>query len=376
MRTRPFLSALLVSAVSMSVVAAAPAPTAAPGTWVPSMVEQPQGFTTVELFDDGTGYLQRDNSDGRRMWRTDDGGVTFRPVATLPPGRMLDFVGPLTGYSASTGGVWRTDDGATAWSAVPVPAARPGREDTIEAISATGGDGAIALGITHEPATPGDCPFAPFEERVDLAVTRDGGASWDRVPLLDEPGRVQQIEFATPDYGVVIASTTNWVWNGECDYDGSGSLGQLAYVVERTPTEGWTATLVRDCRPRVCRSVGVAEPEVFTLGFADGVVAHTTDGGATFAESSLSATVPDALPPGQTDNVFWVTEIEFATPSVGYAVTNARGMWRTDDGGATWVQEASPREVYDLGIADLAVAGPDAALAGGPALVVRRVTGP
>ncbi len=364
-----------LAAVVLSSVAAMPvAGTADGGVWVPSMVGQPQGWTTAELFDDGAGYLQRDNEDGRYLWRTTTAGAAWEPVLDLPPGQLVDFTSGDVGYAASSSALWRTTDAAGSWGELATPPVPDGRQQDIDAIFAAGTAGeTVVIGLSHEALSDDGCPFNPFTQEVALAISRDGAATWDRVELLDSPGRVQQVEFVDGDFGVAIVSEYEWTRDGACSFTGQGTLGQLVYTVSRGP-DGWQAELVMDCRPRVCGSVGVASPGVFTLGFADGAIAHTTDGGGTFSTGRLDHPVADGLADAVgEDNTFWVTDIEFATATIGYAVTNGRGMWRTDDGGATWTAEPSTREGYDLGIADLAVASADVALAGGPTMVVRRV---
>lgn len=376
------MRSVVVTLLGVLSLAAAPVSVDVPdgaegGAWLPSLANQPQGSTTVELFEDGTGYVQRDNSDGRYFWKTEDGGVTYLPALGLPPGPMVDFSTSDTGYSASSSTLWRTTDGAGSWGSVGRPEPAVGRVDDISSLHTGPDEGRfVALGLVSEQPSASPCPIDPFSERTQVALSSDGTASWERLELFGSPGRVYELEFHD-GFGVAVVSEIDWTQTGSCSFEGRGSAGEFIYTLERTEADGWVAERVLDCRPRVCGSVGLASEHVFSVGFTDGGVAHTTDAGATFVHRQLDATMAEtASDVTGEDRIFWVAEIEFANPTVGYAVTNGRGMWRTDDGGASWSPEPSTRDVYDLGIADLAVAGPDQALAGGPTIVVRRTPTP
>lgn len=366
-----FKIAVVLTLAATLVAGPAPAGAAEPAVWVPSMVNQPQGLTSVDLFEDGTGYVHRTDSTGTYFWKSEDGGSTYLP-APLPPGPFVDFASPDVGYSASFSGLWTTGDAAASWQDAALPAPGSARQDAISALHVGAGGHRVALGVTSE-RTGGPCPWDHDSGRAEVTMSTDGAMTWERITLLDAPARVQQVEFVSDDFGVAIVSEISWTQTGPCGFSGAGTLGQLVYVLQRQPSGLLEARQVFDCRPRICGSVGVAADGVFTLGFTNGATAHTADSGASFAEGRLAVAVPDAVgeASGQ-PNAFWVTEIEFADAEVGYAVTNGRGMWRTDDGGASWVTEPSTRDVYDLGVADVGVAGRESALAGGPALVVRR----
>jgi hypothetical protein len=342
--------------------------------WVPSMVNPPLGWTSVDLFEDGIGYVHRTEQSGTFFWRTEDGGVTYLPLDP-PPGFMVDFATGSLGFSASSRTLWQTTNGAGSWEQAALPDPAAGTQEAISALHAGKGEQEVlALGVVTEDVPDGSCPFNPFTQRSGVAVSTVGTPGWERVHLLDVPSRAEMIDMVDQDYGVVVVSETDWTQNGPCSFTGLGSLGQLVYVLERSAESGsLESRLVFDCRPRICGSVGVAAPGVFTLGFTDGGLAHTTDGGESFGRGRLDAPVADGVSDLiDEENLFWVTAMAFADADVGYAVTNGRGMWRTDDGGATWIAEPSTRDVYDIGIADIAVAGPDHALAGGPTVVVRR----
>jgi hypothetical protein len=76
-----------------------------------------------------------------------------------------------------------------------------------------------------------------------------------------------------------------------------------------------------------------------------------------------------------TSTGFPIDGLVFGTRRVGYAGTNGRGTWRTEDGGVTWAREPSAQSVAGLNIGDVVAAGPDRALAGGAHTVARRVPG-
>lgn len=61
------------------------------------------------------------------------------------------------------------------------------------------------------------------------------------------------------------------------------------------------------------------------------------------------------VPPGFDQTyTHWVSGIEFAGSSIGYAVAKGGGTWRTADGGEHWSFEPSSQTVWGIGIGNIA----------------------
>ncbi|MGH2753025.1 MAG: WD40/YVTN/BNR-like repeat-containing protein, partial [Actinomycetota bacterium] len=119
-------------------------------------------------------------------------------------------------------------------------------------------------------------------------------------------------------------------------------------------------------------AVAMATPSRIVLGSQGGKILLSTNQGRSFREVEF---LRNEAGEATNTNVGWpIDGLVFGTKKVGYAGTNGRGTWRTEDGGRTWFREPSAQSAAGLNIGDVAAAGPHRALAGGAHAVARRVT--
>jgi photosystem II stability/assembly factor-like uncharacterized protein len=153
--------------------------------------------------------------------------------------------------------------------------------------------------------------------------TRDGGATWTAQlggdPSAKDPP-IQWIHFiddrhgwARQHYGILLRTTDGETW----ERVGSGVVGGLAFI---SPTTGFQSY--------------------------DGKIYRTRDAGRTWQEvfACRAKMEVDGLTRDVNCNL---VSVNFATPKVGYAVGDARILAQTSDGGEHWRVQVGPEETGD-----------------------------
>lgn len=296
--------------------AAPPAPPAAkhlePGPWQTAPTEAYKGKQDDLYFVDAkTGFY---GNGAGKVFRTEDGGATWRTVMDKPGTyvRALGFLDARRGFVGNLGpdafpGVtdpqllYRTDDGGATWTPVALPdtdGARGVCAIDILALDTVNAGHRLHREVVHVGGRVGG-PAALFR-------SLDGGTTWSRLTLPPEVAMILDVKFQDPSVGFVYAGTD----------------------------------------PDVAKS--------------NGLIARTTDGGATWKVVYRSARPFELMWKGA-----WVDRrLGFATlqnytgeasedPQSGVTATAARYVVRTDDGGATWreIPLVDNPKVQEFGIA-------------------------
>ena len=366
MRTKAGVLAALIALVVMGLPAAAEEG----ALWVPALPSQYQGYNYLSLFDDGTGYSYRSNgTDNGPLFVTGDFGATWS-LGTLPPfgasTGAVAFGSPDVGYGVGIKTLFRSTDAAASWAPVPMPVTGvDGRTEEFDVVDAD----TLVLGRTVVPPPPDgeDCTPARLR-KPEIAITRDGGLTWDTEELTDTLVRIRAI--ASDGERVAVLTSPVDMTNPEaCGFGGGGPAPDTVWV--RDAETGSYRSVFTCVEGQECRDLAWAGDVLVSIANF-GWVHRSADGGATWTTSRVmgiaSTTVPGHPWPGGIPD-----GIDFADDQVGYASFNANGIWRTDDAGATWVMETSAHEVLGIAGGSIAVADRDHALAGGPNAVHRRV---
>ena len=146
-------------------------------------------FDAIAFWDERHGMAMGDPVDGRfAVMTTDDGGSTWRDVVGLPPalpneaafaasGTCLVVEGGRNGWFATGGGavarVFRTNDRGRTWTAAETPLAAGSASSGIFSMVFVDARRGIAVGGDYK---------APENDAANAAVTDDGGTSWSLVP--------------------------------------------------------------------------------------------------------------------------------------------------------------------------------------------------
>lgn len=176
-------------------------------------------FATPEL---GWALLSQGSNTNGRLFRTTDGGRSWRPLPAVPFGNAINFVGTSTGWATSAGtgnaALYKTADGGRSWRGVKLPLvadARPGWLGRPHFFSVSSGlvpallaDGSLAVYVTHNgggswqvevdgkakvegaamawvnPPSFYVASAHVWSARAGLALsmTDDAGRTWERVP--------------------------------------------------------------------------------------------------------------------------------------------------------------------------------------------------
>jgi photosystem II stability/assembly factor-like uncharacterized protein len=291
-------------------------------------------------------------------WTSDDGGRTLQQAGTITespasvPGFVDDVVvngSELLAWGA--GGAWTSHDGGATWSpqklgdgvqdVLAVAAAGgswwvvqdPSGEGTGDDVIMQGGGGHpfLALGGPIAGGVVGAARGSPTSAVLlyddHLSVTDDGGQTWTQRERPCPAGAGAYSD------GVVSEAPDGTLWLA-CA--GEPSAGSQLKALYRSSDAGATWTAVEDCLPMPGRCswpggafgylVALASPSATSvwMGLARGTMVGTLDGGHTWLEP----------PVGGGD--LGVSDIEFTDSQHGWAIVE-RGLWRTSDGGRTWV---------------------------------------
>lgn len=281
--------------------------------------------------------------------RTQDGGATWTqtPISSAYAGAPLHFVDSQHGWLTVEQGVGnhtaleitllRTTDGGFSWSEVY----RTTQRLTIEPNVQTGDCGWLSGVDFISPLAGFAGVGCPGSEMPSIAITRDGGRTWQRVPLpsmTKQPGvlmasSVNVLKFFSPLEGVAFVSS--------CFGDGQScqSYGALYRTLDGGHT--WSSGSV----VRVGASGTLAvDPSNAWLPYgclsdcSRPFLLRTTDGGNQW----IALELPAELAP----NMHATRSFQFVTPQLGFVISTGGGsfpgmvpqpkFYRTTDGGRTF----------------------------------------
>ncbi|HEX8054664.1 MAG TPA: hypothetical protein VF517_16880 [Thermoleophilaceae bacterium] len=223
-----------------------------------------------------------------RIYRTTDGGSSWKDVATSGALRGLYFVSATTGYAVGQNAVLKTVDGGANWTTTDASVSSPLRSvrcaDELHCV-VIGGNGLVLHtddGFeTLEPSTYEPPPGGP-SGTLPIPGLAASYNSATRVAVVGRRG-----EAATSD-------------NAGDTFTPIGSTLQGAYNRLRLTSQS----------------------TVFAPG-SGGSVARSTDAGATWSRVGAPTTND-------------VVDVAFPTATLGYAVDTEGAVFRTDNGGTSW----------------------------------------
>lgn len=219
--------------------------------------------------------------------RSTDAGLSWTAVATPDTGHLntLWFHTADDGYVAGDSGMFHTSDGGASWVGVGLPVAELLRD------------------ITFSDALTGYC----VGDNGTLLKTTDGGATWASKPTGSNRW-LSSVHFPVPDTGYVVSTGYNW-----------------GFLRSTDAGETWTTHPIQ---PVVnLSSLEVVHFTDATTGYIGGwyiaALVKTHDAGATWTN----------LDSANAANLY---DIDFHSPTTGFAVGFHNTIHHTTDAGATW----------------------------------------
>jgi photosystem II stability/assembly factor-like uncharacterized protein len=325
-----------------------------------SVVNTGNGFLRIQFVDARVGWGLLYNCDAQfactqGVARTTDGGATWKTVKapSTPSTFTISFVS-LNAFDAKAAIAYEqgcpanvcvtsastTSDGGGTWRDAD-PGVTPGLFvgavaffDQTHGIRAVGAPQWTADGVTwHDAGMPvvlgsGDFdfvdPMTGWLAASKLLRTRDGGATW--APVSDK--KFSSIDFATPSVGLGV----------EFSCSPAGCPGMVWRTTDGGAT--WTDPFPLGEVGSTPGVVFVDERSGWVLDAYDGKSFHTTDSGVSWREQSLPVNGMSGNGP----------EIAFVDAHTGWVAAQSCGpgfsncqisMWRSDDGGDTYMPLAS-----------------------------------
>ncbi|HYL04923.1 MAG TPA: glycosyl hydrolase [Thermoanaerobaculia bacterium] len=259
------------------------------------------------------------------------GGLQARPIGPAATGgriAAIDAVAeePLTVYVGSAGGgVWRSRDGGTSF--------RPVFDEHAQSIGAVAVDPGNSKTVwvgTGESWTRNSVGVGDGIYR-----STDGGDHWERLGL-ERSERIARIQIHPKDGNVVYACVAGHLWDDSEERgvyktaDGGKSWKRILYV---NPGTGCSDLAMDPQEPRILYA-GMWQfrryPWAFSSGGPGSGLFKSTDGGDTWKP------LAQGLPAGQKGRI--AVAIAPSRPAVVYALVESRNtaLYRSDDTGETW----------------------------------------
>jgi photosystem II stability/assembly factor-like uncharacterized protein len=261
------------------------------------------------------------------------GGLAARAIGPAATGgriAAIDAVAeePLTVYVGSAGGgVWRSRDGGTTF--------RPVFDEHAQSIGAVAVDPGNSKTVwvgTGESWTRNSVGVGDGIYR-----STDGGDHWDRMGL-EKSERIARIQVHPKDGNVVYACVTGHLWDDSEDRgvykttDGGKTWKRTLYV---NPGTGCSDLAMDPQEPRILYA-GMWQfrryPWAFRSGGAGSDLYKSTDGGETWRPLTRG------LPAGQKGRI--AVAIAPSRPAVVYALVESRNtaLYRSEDTGESWTE--------------------------------------
>jgi photosystem II stability/assembly factor-like uncharacterized protein len=254
------------------------------------------GFLMLNGFDCGDGCGTEPTEDPAHIWETSDGGVTWKSYASTPSRILqgINFLGPDALVAVGTGGnIYRTTDGGGDWHAV-----HSGTTSELYEI--------IALkAFGHGIITGSD---------GTILRSSDGGQNWITIELPDNTVNPISIAFAEDDlHGVTVANSAAGGIYGTTD--GGVTWQRLSSTESPTDVVALSESEWLFCKPGTH-------------------LRRSTDGGRTLVD------VPDSTS-AMFANPTTLQYLELVSGQTVLAMDQANRIYKSTDGGTSWVEKSS-----------------------------------
>ena len=296
----------------------------------------------LEVVDPQTAFAWGTNDEGfvgSVVLKTTDGGAHWACVLRTDQSELvgLDFLDAQNGVAVSDGGIaYTTADGGATWKgsndlglfaqryalANPPPQAGGMQEyASIDGIAFSGDKSGWAFGERQENAPGGKPGRISTITKPVVVKTTDGGATWKDVKLAGDLPTVglKRAFFADAQNGVVTGGDIDEEETGALlrTTDGGATWKAVTPNAKQVPEDVWFVDATHGW------AVGATEDDTGEPGPSQ--VYATADGGQTW---QAVGKVPAAL-----------RAVRFADAQNGWAAGMGGKIFKTSDGGATWVEQ-------------------------------------
>jgi photosystem II stability/assembly factor-like uncharacterized protein len=269
-------------------------------------------------------------------------GLAWRPIGPFRGGRVTAVAGvpgqPLVYYMGATGGgVWKTTNGGIEWAPITDAQVRTG---SVGAIAVAPSDPNVLYAGMGESCIRGNVSHGDGVYR-----STDAGKTWVHVGLRDtmQIGRIR-VHPRDPDHVWVAALGHTWGRSAERGVfrsrDGGKTWAKVLFVDDTT---GAVDLAMDPANPRVLYAASwqvLRTPWSLESGGPGSGLHKTTDGGDTWKRLDGKGLpkgpwgrVGVSVSPARSERVYAVVEAE------------AGGVFRSDDGGATWERTNEERKL-------------------------------
>jgi photosystem II stability/assembly factor-like uncharacterized protein len=272
------------------------------------------------------------------------GGLSWRQIGPFRGGRLAAVTGvpsaPETYYiGAALGGVWKTTDGGNRWTPIFDHA---GALASIGAVAVSASNPDVIYVGTGESAPREDASFGD-----GVWKSSDGGKTWSHIGLEDSR-HIARIVIDPQNPDIVLVAAQGHVY---------GPNEERGVFRSTDGGRSWTKVLYKDA---VSGAIELAaDPDNPTTVFAalwqvQRQPWHLESGGpgsGLYKSTNEGATWTPVTGHGLPDGVFGKIGISVAAGTNGrrvYALIEAAkgGLFRSDDGGATWTQTSDSHPLY------------------------------
>ena len=257
-------------------------------------------YNEVFFYDQNLGFITSHNGS---VLRTTNGGTSWStvtlPSASSSANRDISFVSTTTGFISGEDGIWKSTNGGATWTNV----------------TPSGATGTGSSSCWFRNASVGVWGYGGgcFDSVVTFWRTTDGGSSWNSSTY------TSGIDATVG--GMAYANNTFYASGGSGKFWKSTDDG-VTWALSNTNSAGWQEDLISSPA-----GLFIASSDGTTCGSnGGGKLLRSTDGGSNWTTTSF------------TNTVMW--GVSMYSSLNGWAVGDYAKAYKTTDGGATWVESS------------------------------------